>query len=136
MIIIILAFFVIGALRRKKGKPQSEQEQLVKLRQAVLIGSIALLIPIFVRYLLDAFNHSLVATAVCVVLAFALIGWGILARKGTIIMYSNILGGALALFYLYTQLWSLGDFARIVVAALGLIVAVGISIFKLKDKLK
>lgn len=133
--IILLLIVVFRSRKGEKGKPKSEHEQLEKLRKFVVIFSISLLIPIFMRYLVDAFNESLVIVVVGLAIAFGLIGWGIFAKKGTVIMYSNIIGGALALFYLYTQLWDLGDLTRIIAAAFGLLVAVVISVIKLKDKL-
>jgi len=42
----------------------------------------------------------------------------------------------LVLIYIYFQLWQLGDLSRIIAAAFGLIVAVIVSIIKLKDKLR
>ena len=133
---ILLLFIVLFRGRKNKpGKPVSELEQLAKLRRFVIIFSISLLVPIFMRYLVLSFNESLVVVIIGLVISFGLISLGIFSKRGRVLMYSNIIGGAFALFYLYSQLWGLGDLPRIIAAGFGLLVAVVISVIKLKDKL-
>jgi hypothetical protein len=69
------------------------------------------------------------------VIGFAFTLWGMFAKNNKVLIYGNLLGGALVLFYIYSQLWKLGDVAKIIAAAFGLGIATIVSIIKLKDKL-
>lgn len=134
----LLLFFLVANRKRTskiEGRELAPEEQLQVLRKILVIFSISLLFPIFTRYLVDAFNGSLEVVIASLVVGFAFLTWGIFVKNNSAIMYSNIIGGAFALFYLYTQLWSLGELPRIIAAAFGLIVAVTISIIKLREKL-
>lgn len=134
-IFIIILLFTVFNKKRGSEKPKSNIEQLEKLRNFLITFSAALLIPLFVRYLTSTFDNSLIIIILSLIFCFCLIVWGMFSQTRKIIMYSNITGGFLALAYLYSKLWELGDLTRIFAAALGLIIAVVISIIKLKDKL-
>jgi hypothetical protein len=136
---ILLALFLILILvlrdrSRSKNTITSEQE-MQNLREIVLIISISFLIPIFLKYLFDTFNNSLPVVLGGLVIGFGLAIWGMFIKSNKVLMYSNVIGGALAITYAYFQIWQLGDLARIVASGFGLFAAVMISVIKLKDKL-
>ncbi len=133
-------FFLIlvFGLRDKLGgekRAANEAEQLEEVRRGVVAFSLALLLPIFVRYLLDLSEKSLSGMILCLILSFGMAIWGMFAKDNKVFMYGNVLGGLIAVVYLYSQLWSLGELPRIVGAAFGLAVAVVISVIKLRDRL-
>jgi hypothetical protein len=132
--LIIIAALMTRERNKLKGQVTSYQE-LQTLRELVLIMSISLLIPIFLRYLFETFEHTLAVTILGLIIGFGLAIWGMFIKSNRVLMYSNIIGGALSIAYVYVQLWELGELARIIAAAFGLIVAITISIIKLKDKL-
>lgn len=138
-ILILLFLFLIAKSRGKhEDIKMTEAEQLEVARRFVITFSIALLIPIFIRYLVDAFSQfgqTLPVVIAALIISFGLIGWGMFSKGRFVLMWGNIVGGALSLVYLYALLWDLGDVTRIVAAAFGLLVAVVISVVKLRDKL-
>jgi hypothetical protein len=138
--IILGLLFIAGMLVRERNKetqsgPVSPAQQLATLRRLVITFSIALLIPVFTRYLFETFDKSLFVIIIGLILAFGVTIWGMFIKSNQVLLYSNIIGGALTLVYVYSQLWELGGGARVIAAAFGLIVAVLISVIKLKDKL-
>jgi hypothetical protein len=120
---------------RKKDNPGTIYEQLEELKRIIITASIAFLFPILMQYVVSGFNSSIGVMIVGLLAAFGAITVGMFIKNNYIIATSSIFGGALALVYLYSQLWQLGDGARIVAAAFGLVMAVGLSIAKLKDRL-
>ncbi|OHA49528.1 MAG: hypothetical protein A2991_04245 [Candidatus Terrybacteria bacterium RIFCSPLOWO2_01_FULL_58_14] len=120
---------------RAKARTLTASEQLETVRRYAAIFSIALLLPIFVRYIVEFTDKSLAGVILGLVLGFGLAVWGMFLKGHHTIMYANILGGALVLLYVYTQLWALGEAARVIAAGFGLVVAIGIAVVKLKDKL-
>lgn len=133
VLIIVLIFLYFR--NRKNIVQQSTGQQLESFRKLLVMFSIALLIPIFIQYLVSGFDHSLAIIILGLLASFGLIVWSLAARISWVLLYANIAGAAFALFYLYQELWRLGDLARIFAAAFGLIVAVAIAVVKLKDKL-
>lgn len=137
------ALLVIGILFSVKGKShtsggdkeQTNRQQLYRLRRAMIIFSIAILFPIFIRYLVDAFNGTLAVIIFGLLLSFGFLVWGLFVKQHTAIMVSNIAGGAIALFYLYVHIWALGEGPRIIAAGVGLLIAVVMSVIKLREKL-
>jgi hypothetical protein len=134
-----LMFFALLIMKKsfteKKTKEMNQDEQVNLLRKMLAVFSISLLFPIFIRYMLSAFNEVLPAFIIGLIIGFGFLVWGIFVKNHKTIMYSNIIGGALTLLYLYSRLWDLGEGARVAAAAFGLVVAVTIAFIKLKDKL-
>jgi hypothetical protein len=130
---IFLLIWIIRSFTHKK-KP-AQHTELSQVRNALLIFSISAMFPIFIRYLIDAFENSLLVMIISMVVAYVFTVWGIFMKQRSVIMYSNIFGGALTLLLVYSRLWELSELARIVAAAFGLVVAIVVSIYKLKDKL-
>ncbi len=139
VLLIPFLFLVMGVLfavrQTTRSALQSNSDQLALLRSALIAFSIAALLPVFIRYFLDSANHSLPSILVSLIIGFAIVIWGMLMKGRPTLSISNVLGGAVILFYVYFQLWSLGDVPRIIATAFGLLVAVVISVIKLKDKL-
>jgi len=134
LLIIIHSFFQEKKLK-ESPKELSALEQLESTRRTLLIFSTSLLFPIFIRYLIESFDKSLIVVILGLIIGFTLLVWGMFINHNQVIMYSNIIGGVLAITYLYSQLWALGELARIIATGFGLTVAVAVSIVKLKDKL-
>lgn len=133
--ITLIATFALLVRGRNNTKEPDYIQQLKSLRQIVVIFSISALLPIFIRYLFDSFESSLPIILVGLILGFGLMIWGMFVKSHKVLMYSNIIGGAVSVIYVYAQLWDLGSGARVIAAAFGLVVAVIISSIKLKDKL-
>lgn len=133
--VLIIILLILYFRNRKHFIQQSAGQQLEFVRKLLVTFSIALLIPIFLRYLTGSLNHSLLVILIGLLAAFGLILWTLTARVSWVLLYANIGGAVLALLYLYQELWQLGDLARILAAAFGLIIAVVIAVVKLKDKL-
>jgi hypothetical protein len=131
----ILGLLILYAREANKGLIKTAEEQLSFIRELVMIISIGTLLPIFVKYLSESFPHSLPLIIVELLIGFGFTLWGMFMKNNRVLMYSNILGGALTLIYAYTQLWQLGDLARVVAAGFGLVVAVASAAIKFKDKL-
>jgi hypothetical protein len=132
----MLAVLVILARTRNKSlSAHDNMAQLKELRRMVVITSIAALLPIFLRYLFDAFEHSLSIIIAGLLIGFGFMLWGMFIKHHRVLMYSNLVGGAISIIYVYAQLWELGGLARVIAAAFGLLVAVVVSSIKLKDKL-
>lgn len=129
---IFLFFWLLRSVLSKKKKGHSDIHQV---RKALMIFSISAMFPIFIRYLLDAFDNSLFVMILGMIIGFTFTVWGIFMKEKSVVLYSNIIGGALILLYVYSRLWELSELARIIAAAFGLLVAIGVSIYKLKDKL-
>jgi glucan phosphoethanolaminetransferase (alkaline phosphatase superfamily) len=136
-----LVLFVVGVFftnRNKtasKNKEETKYQQLYLLRRTLVVFSIALLFPVFIRYTVDAFQGSLSVIVFGLIMSFGFLIWGLFVKRHSAIMVSNIAGGSIALFYLYMQIWSLGEGPRIIAAGLGLLLAVAMSIIKLREKL-
>jgi hypothetical protein len=132
----MLAVLVILARTRNNSRlVHDNMAQLKELRRIVVITSIAALLPIFLRYLFDSFEHSLPVILAGLLIGFGFMLWGMFVKNHRVIMYSSLVGGALSIVYVYVQLWELGGFARVAAAAFGLVVAVVVSTIKLKEKL-
>lgn len=127
-IILIFKFFK----RSREGKIGNLVD---KIRNVSIGFSLSLLFPIVVRYFIEATDNSLIGTIFGLIVGFTLVVSGMFMKRNKILIYSNILGGAMVLIYTYAQLWNLGEGARIIAAAFALIVAVVVSVLKLKDKL-
>ncbi|MFH1112170.1 MAG: hypothetical protein V1712_03865 [Patescibacteria group bacterium] len=133
---IIVGIFLTSKKKSKgKSKEESNYQQLYLLRRSLVIFSIALLFPVFIRYMVDAFQETLWIIIFGLLLSFGFLVWGLFVKRHSAIMLSNITGGAIALFYLYMQIWNLGEGPRIIAAGLGLLLAVTISVIKLREKL-
>jgi hypothetical protein len=137
--VVVPAIVLIWLMLRSRTSPMDKAltpiQQLELLRANSMIFSIGLLLPIFVRYLMVAAEFSLFSIILTLALGFGAAVWGMFIHNNRVLKYSNLLGGALTIAYAYSQLWSLGDLARIIAAAFGLLAAVAVSIIKLKDKL-
>ncbi|MDP3741103.1 MAG: hypothetical protein Q8R08_02130 [bacterium] len=136
---IILGLFIYFLYARKKRAKEhrelTSEEQLLTLRKGIMILSIALLLPVFFRYLHETLGGNLFAVVLGLIIGFAFMVWGIMMKGNTTLMYSSLFGGGFILIYVYSKLWDLGDTARVLAAGLGLVFAVAIAIYKFKDKL-
>jgi len=133
----IIAFLML-VFRSSKTNHESGDRLtwLLNLRSNVTIVSIGLLTPIFVRYLIESLQSTpLIGMILGLFIGFGLAISGLFTTNNRTIVYSNILGGLITLGYVYVNLWTLGDLARVITASFGLLVAVVVSIVKLKDKL-
>lgn len=138
ILFLVIGLFLVSPFKRAiKGDKLaiSTLEQLEVIRQTSITFALALLAPVFIRYLIEAFNTSLVAVIGGLVYGFVLVVWGMFTKNNRVIAWGNIAGGAFALLYVYSQLWQLGELARVYAAGFGLVVAVAISIIKLKNRL-
>ena len=135
LFILFIVFIVIWGRVRETGRTMTPPQQLVLVRRAAIIISIAILLPTFARYAVQSLHSSLPGVIFALIFGFWLILWGLMMRDRRTLMYGNIVGGALTVMYAYSWLWELGEFPRIIAAAFGLAAAVGIAVFKLKDKL-
>lgn len=139
-LIIIFFLVIIFGLKNKwtgteKGIKLTEQESLEGVRRGATAFSIALLLPIFMQYLLRVSDESLLMIVAGLVISFGILTWGMFIKNNKVLTYANIIGGALSLVYLYVQLWSLGDLPRIIATAIGLLIAITISIVRFREKL-
>lgn len=132
---LLWIFLLFWIIRSAFGKHKKTHNDINQVRRVLMIFSISAMFPIFVRYLLEAFDNSLLIMILGMIIGFVFTVWGIFMKDKSVILYSNIVGGALILFYVYSRLWELSELARIIAAAFGLLVAIGVSIYKLKDKL-
>jgi hypothetical protein len=134
--VVIIGGIILLNLRGKASKQAlSMSQQLEQLRRGVVALSITLLIPVLVRYIILASTESFGGIMIGLVLGFLVLGLGMLISGHKVLSQASVAGGALTLVYTYGQLWQLGAGARIVAAGFGLIVAVGIAIIKLRDRL-
>lgn len=138
-VFVALVFFLFG-LQDRLGAGAvpagvSQAEDLDKSRRGVVAFSIALFLPVFVKYLLIVSGNDLTAMILALVFGFAILVWGMFIRGNHVLSYANIVGGALVIIYLYFQIWTLGQLAQVVATAFGLVAAVAISVIKFRDKL-
>ena len=131
----IFMFGLTGKLGEERGHKVDGVGNLDHARRGIISFSIALLLPIFVKYLLAITGSDLPGMILGLILGFGTLVWGMFLKNNRVLSYANILGGLLAIVYLYFQLSTLGQLAQVVAAAFGLVVAVIISIIKFKDKL-
>ncbi|MFA6253313.1 MAG: hypothetical protein WCV69_03520 [Patescibacteria group bacterium] len=87
---IFLLIWIIRSFTHKK-KP-AQHTELFQVRNALLIFSISAMFPIFIRYLIDAFENSLLVMIISMVVAYVFTVWGIFMKQRSVIMYSNIFG--------------------------------------------
>jgi hypothetical protein len=120
---------------RSQRKPVEGTARVEQLQRGLTIASLSLLLPVFVRYLILSTENALPVVLFGLAFGFGLVIWGMFIKQYRTIMYANIAGGALTLIYVYSQLWSLGEGARIVAAGTGLVIAVVVSILKFKNQL-
>lgn len=128
-------FVIVLASFRDKDYKTDYASQLEHLRRVIVIFSIAILLPLFMRYVMDISGSVLPIMIGGLFLGFALVIWGIFVQDHKVLTFANVLGGAFIIIYLYGQLWSLGQLPRIIAAAFGLLMAVVVSVIKLKDKI-
>ncbi len=137
-IVILFLIFIFGLKERLQGASQggsSGMEDVDRVRRGIVAFSIALFLPIFARYLLTTSGNSLPAMIIALMFGFGILLWGVFTKGNKVLTYANIIGGSFVIVYLYSQLWSLGEFPRIVAAAFGLVVAVVVSVIKFREKL-
>jgi hypothetical protein len=106
------------------------------MRRGAVAFSIALLLPIFVRFLLAVSgDNNLPVMIIGLIFGFGAIIWGMFIKGNKTLAYANTVGGGLAIIYLYVQLWTLGSLAQVVATAFGLVVAIVVSVVKFREKL-
>jgi hypothetical protein len=137
MLVWPLAIFllVIAFKGRDATKPHRELEQLENVRRWIVVLSIAALLPILMRYLLLASGKDFPVIILGMLAGFGFLIWGLFIKGNQVIQRANVIGGSIMIVYIYFQIWDLGEGARIVAAAVGLVIAVAISIIKLREKL-
>lgn len=139
-IIFLIVLYVmrnkVGESLSISGRARTELEQLEDIRRVVIIFSISILLPIFTRFFIAAWQNALPGIIFGLSIGFVCLLWGMFVKNNHVLMYSNLVGGILTLIYAYFRIWELGDFARVIAAAFGLAVAVTVSIIKLKERLK
>lgn len=142
MVLFMLGVILAAAImygeqsKAKKESPESAKAKLLKMKGDVYMFSIALLFPMFIRYVVDAFGKNVYAAIMGIIVSFVSIFVGMGIKNNRVLSYASIAGGTLAMIYLYSILWDLGEGARIIAAAFGLVVAVAVAVIKFKDKLK
>lgn len=135
---IYLVYFLLRN-KKKDGAVSVEEHntsQAETLRRNLIIFAIALLLPLFVRFFyetLSKYSPELFAITIAIVASYTLGIWGIFVKRNKVLMYGNIIGAGIALLYCYIQIWSLGDIARVAASAVGLGVAIVVSIVKFKE---
>jgi len=134
-----LTLAVIGLLlsvfTSQSGKSSDNLAQAKALRRNMVTLTLAALVPVFVRYMLESFDRALPVVILGLFIGFGLVLWGLFVDGNKVLLYANVIGGGLVIVYVYFQLWDLGELARVIAAAFGLVVAVTVSAIKLKDKL-
>ena len=138
VILLVISLFLISPFKKTVvgDRPViSPTEQLEVIRQSAVTFALALLAPVFIRYLIETFHTSLAAVIGGLIYGFALVVWGMFIKNNRAIAWGNIVGGALTLLYVYSQLWQLGELARVYAAGFGLVVAVAVSVIKLRKRL-
>ena len=137
-IIVLIVIFLFG-LTGKLGEAKKEKSDTVgdldHTRRGVVALAIALLLPIFVKYLLAMTENNLATIIMGLILGFGVLVWGMFLKNNKVLTYANVFGGAFIIIYLYIQLWSLGQLAQIIASAFGLVAAVAISVVKFREKL-
>lgn len=133
-IIIVLLFIVFGRARKSSGAP-NDIDKLEDTRRWLVVLSIAAFLPLLMRYLLLFSQKSLTVIIAGLLAGFGLTIWAMFIKNNQVVTRANLIGGGITIVYIYFQLWNLGQGARIIAAAVGLIVAVTISIIKLRDRL-
>lgn len=135
-IAILLFIFLFGLRDRLGGSGiKTELEDLDRVRRGASTFAIALLLPMFTKYLLAVSGKDLPIMILGLIFGFGVLILGMFIKNNKVLAYANSLGGALTIIYLYVQLWSLGQLAQIIATAFGLAVAVVISIIKFREKL-
>ncbi len=134
-LLIVLIYALSSGRRASAGATASSVSQAEALRRYLVAFSIAALLPLFVRSLMMTFDETLWVVILGLVLGFAFGIWGLFIKNNKVLTYANIIGGLLVIIYAYAWIWKLGEGARIVAAAFGLLVAIIISIMKLRDRL-
>lgn len=134
---ILLFVILIFGVKNRLGEIGVTQDlkDLDRMRRGIAAFSIALLLPIFVKYLLAVSGNNLSTVILGLVLGFGVVIWGMFMKRNKVLTYASLMGGAFVIIYLYGQLWTLGEFAQIVATAFGLAVAVAISVVKFREKL-
>lgn len=134
---ILFFLFLVFGLRNaiSGGVGTSKAEELEIIRRGMVAFSVALLLPLFVYYLLEVSERTLSGMILCLILGFGVAIWGMFVKNNKVLTYGNVIGGVMVIVYLYSQLWSLGELPRIVASAFGLAVAVIIAVVKLRDRL-
>lgn len=138
LLILVIGYFILMPFRaavRKETSSTGNIGQLEVLRQMIITFALALLAPVFIKYLIEALHTSLAAIIGGLIFGFALVVWGVFTRNNKALSWGNIGGGALVIIYVYSQIWQLGELARVYATGFGLAVAVVVSIIKLKSRL-
>ena len=135
VVFLIFLFGLTGRLGEEKYSAGDTVKEADHTRRGSIAFSIALLLPIFIKYLLATTDNSLLAMILGLIVGFGVLVWGMFLKNNRVLTYANILGGIFVIVYLYFQLWSLGQLAQVIASAFGLVVAVAISIVKFREKL-
>jgi hypothetical protein len=136
LVVVLLVFlFRLNQQLGGTAEVKTELEDLDHARRGVIAFSIALLLPIFIKYMLAVSGNTLPIIILGLIFGFGSLVWGMFIKGNKVLSYANITGGGLVIIYLYFQLWSLGQLAQIVAAAFGLVFAIVVSVVKFREKL-
>ncbi|MEK7555098.1 MAG: hypothetical protein AAB518_03905 [Patescibacteria group bacterium] len=127
----LILFLALRPFQNAKGY----HAQVGMLKHWIVIASLSVLIPLFIRHIFVATDKHVGVIIGGLILGFTLAAIGMFIKNNWTFARSNLVGGGITVIYLYTQLWQLGEGARIAAAAVGLIIAVVISIIKLRERL-
>ncbi len=136
ILLIIFVFGLSGKLGEAKQGGSNNVESADHTRRSIIAFSIALLLPIFVKYLLAMTQNNLATIIMGLILGFGVLAWGIFLKNNRVLTHANVLGGIFVIIYLYFQIWSLGQqLTQVIASAVGLIAAITIPLIKFKEKL-
>ncbi len=126
---------ILFLIFRPFAKAGDYRGQLEMFKKWIVIASLSVLVPLFIRHLFVAADKHVAVIIGGLLIGFGFVTIGMFVKDNWTFSRSNIVGGGITIIYLYTQLWQLGEGARIAAAAVGLVVAVAISIIKLRERL-
>ena len=135
---LIVVFLLVWLLLRgeKRATPASPADQLEGVRRLLVGGSLALLLPVFVRYLIESFPmNPLPAVIVGLFIGFFGVAFGMTVKDNTLVAKSSFLGGTLTILYVFTKISLLDEIGRVSVAALGLLLAIVVAVIKFRERL-
>ncbi|MEY4723128.1 MAG: hypothetical protein RLZZ324_641 [Candidatus Parcubacteria bacterium] len=135
LILLLVYMLFRWASAPKATVPVPPAKQLLELKKSLYMISIAGLMPLFVRYLVHAFDGLLASMLLALVAAFAAVTLGMQVKGNRVLSQGSIVGGLIAIIYLYGRLWELGQGARVIATAAGLVMAIALAVVKFKDKL-
>ncbi|MBI4054401.1 MAG: hypothetical protein HY397_03685, partial [Candidatus Doudnabacteria bacterium] len=87
---LTVGYFILRNRRKAQKAEWTPQQQLTILRKGTVIISIALLLPVFTRYLFATLGNVFFAILLSLVLGFGFTLWGFFLKGNTVLKYSNV----------------------------------------------